>query len=102
MRASVLPVHVIAGAWVAFFRNMNLGQSRSRAPDLELPWVDAGGNLTILTLDRQHAFTSLTRMLGVPVTCRGVPGRADHDQARSPSLTMSPEGDPASRSGLWI
>ncbi len=55
-------------------------------PPLELPWVDPSGALTVLEFDGLHAVTSwtsvasgsgsnpvLTRMLGVPVTCRGVP-----------------------------
>ncbi len=58
----------------------------SAAPPLELPWTDSSGSLTLLEFDRRHAVTSwtstrtgsmsnptLTRMLGVPVTCRGVP-----------------------------
>jgi len=55
-------------------------------PEVTLPWVDPSGNLQVLALDHLHAVTSwaggatgsssnptLTRMLGVPVTCRGVP-----------------------------
>jgi hypothetical protein len=55
-------------------------------PELELPWVDPSGDLTILEFDSRHAVTAwtgigsgstsnqtLTRMLGVPVTCRGIP-----------------------------
>lgn len=69
----------LPGAEVALFDAPTL-------PEPEFPWVDAAGKLTILTLDRLHAVTSwtatgagsssnptLTRMLGVPVTCRGVP-----------------------------
>ena len=56
------------------------------APPLELPWQDADGSLSIVEFDSLHAVTSwtslrtgsgsnptLTRMLGVPVTCRGIP-----------------------------
>ena len=55
-------------------------------PELDVPWIDPSGHLTVLDLDLLHAVTSwtgtrtgsssnptLTRMLGVPVTCRGVP-----------------------------
>lgn len=68
----------LPGAEVALF-------DASSVPALGLPWVDAGGNLTVVELDRLHAVTSwaagntgsganpvLTRLLGVPVTCRGV------------------------------
>jgi hypothetical protein len=49
-------------------------------------WVDPSGCLTVLDIDSRHAVTSwsdrshgssanpvLTRLLGVPVTCRGIP-----------------------------
>lgn len=55
-------------------------------PALELPWVDGAGDVTIVELDESHAVTAwaaastahgsnptLTRILGVPVTCRGIP-----------------------------
>ena len=55
-------------------------------PQLELPWVDGAGEVAIVELDERHAVTgwaaagtahgsnpTLTRMLGVPVTCRGIP-----------------------------
>ena len=55
-------------------------------PALELPWVDGSGEVAIMELDERHAVTgwaaagtahgsnpTLTRMLGVPVTCRGIP-----------------------------
>lgn len=55
-------------------------------PVLELPWVDGAGEVAIVELDERHAVTgwaaagtahgsnpTLTRMLGVPVTCRGIP-----------------------------
>jgi uncharacterized protein (DUF1697 family) len=56
-------------------------------PDLELPWVEPTRRaLTVLALDRRHAVSSwqeplmgsnattvLGRLLGVPVTSRGVP-----------------------------
>ena len=56
------------------------------APDLELAWTDRTGDVMIIELDALHAVTAwaaggpargsnttLTRMLEVPVTCRGVP-----------------------------
>ncbi|MCA0294011.1 MAG: hypothetical protein LCH96_01630 [Actinobacteria bacterium] len=56
------------------------------APALEVPWLDPSGSLTVVEIDALHAVTSwadprtgssanptLTRLLGVPVTCRGVP-----------------------------
>ena len=57
------------------------------APSLDRPWLDTEGGVTILEFDRLHAVTSwagtgtgssssnpmLTLMIGVPVTCRGVP-----------------------------
>jgi hypothetical protein len=55
-------------------------------PELALPWVEPSEGVSILELDGFHAVTAwaatgpargsnptLTRMLGVPVTCRGVP-----------------------------
>jgi len=55
-------------------------------PELGLPWVDPDGDVTVLELDELHAVTAwaatgpargsnltLARMLGVPVTCRGIP-----------------------------
>jgi len=55
-------------------------------PLFELPWVDGAGEVAIVELDERHAVTgwaasgtahgsnpTLTRMLGVPVTCRGIP-----------------------------
>jgi hypothetical protein len=55
-------------------------------PELVLPWVDGAGEVAIVELDDRHAVTAwaaagtahgsnptLTRMLGVPVTCRGIP-----------------------------
>jgi len=55
-------------------------------PELELPWVDGAGEVTIIEVDELHAVTAwaaagtahgsnptLTWMLGVPVTCRGIP-----------------------------
>ncbi len=55
-------------------------------PELELPWVDGAGEVAVMELDTLHAVTAwaaegtargsnptLTRMLGVAVTCRGIP-----------------------------
>lgn len=55
-------------------------------PALELPWVHGAGQVTIVEMDERHAVTAwaaagtahgsnptLTRMLGIPVTCRGIP-----------------------------
>ena len=92
-------------------------------PQLELPWTDPAGEVAIVELGELHAVTAwaaagpargsnstLTRMVGVPVTCRGVPTMirlanrlsppaSDHEESRGRppappgSRTVRPSGN---------